>query len=79
MSGKKIHKLKKMEKQFSCSDDFSIALGIANHVKSPCGACINGINHDLKDFYIRLAKKTITSLKDEYAKDFLEEIVKIYE
>jgi len=61
------------------ANEFVIALGLANHIQHPCGMKINGKDYDLRDFYLRLAKKTLPELKEEHTRNFLESIIKIYE
>ena len=58
--------------------DIEIALTLARHIKNPCGTIVNGKNYNLRPFYIELAYKNLSELKDEYAKKFLESIIRIY-
>jgi len=68
-----------MEEQQVPISDLEVVLKLVNHIENPCGAEIDGTYYDLRDFYLRLARETLPELKNEYAKGFLESIIKIYE
>lgn len=55
--------------------DMEMALFLAGHIKNPCED-LQG--HNIRDFYIREAKKIMKSFKDTEAKKLLEDIIKIY-
>jgi hypothetical protein len=59
--------------------DIEIALTLARHIKNPCGTMVNGKNYNLRYFYLELADKNLSDLKDEHAKRFLESVVRMYE
>lgn len=59
--------------------DLEIVLGIVGHIEHPCSTCIKGIEYNLRDFYLRIAKDLIPELRNEPAKEFLSAIIKIYE
>jgi len=59
--------------------DFQLSLRIAGHIKHPCGINLNGKDYNIRDFYLRLAKQTLPTLRDIYAKDFLESVIEMYE
>ena len=59
--------------------DLEIVLKLANHIEHPCGIDIEGTHYDIRDFYLRIARETLPELKNEYAKEFLKGIMKIYE
>ena len=59
--------------------DMEIAMEIAKHIENPCGIVIDGKERNIRSFYLREAKKLISNLKDEYALEFLEAIMKKYE
>jgi hypothetical protein len=58
--------------------DIEIALTLARHIKNPCSTIVNGKNYNLRSFYLELAYKNLSELKDEHSKKFLESIVNMY-
>ncbi|MFH1592627.1 MAG: hypothetical protein ABIB47_04650 [Candidatus Woesearchaeota archaeon] len=58
--------------------DMEVALFIATHIRHPCKVNVEEQEHDLKEFYIRLARGTIPQLRDEQARGFLEKVIEEY-
>jgi hypothetical protein len=59
--------------------DLEIALKLTTHIQHPCSTSIDGKIYTLRDFYLRLARETLSELRDNYAHDFLESIIRVYE
>jgi MinD superfamily P-loop ATPase len=68
-----------MEEEKRKMSDMEIAMRIAKHIENPCGIVIDGKEHNIRNFYLREAKKLIPTLDNPYAKGFLEAIMRKYE
>jgi hypothetical protein len=55
--------------------DMELFLSLAGHIKQPCED-LEGNN--IRDFYIREAKRVLPTFTNEYAKGLLEDLIKEY-
>jgi len=58
--------------------DMGIALELAKHMENPCGIKVNGREENLRGFYIKEAKRVISTFQNPDAKKFLEEKIREY-
>jgi len=59
--------------------DMEIALFVSNHIRNPCEVVVLGKIHNIRDFYLRLARDVMPALKDSYAIEFLKSVAIQYE
>jgi len=59
--------------------DMEISLILATHIRNPCSVVVGGKIHNIRDFYLRLARETAPQLKDSYAINFLKSVIVQYE
>jgi len=59
--------------------DIELAMKIAQHIEKPCEVEVRGEKKNIRDFYMREAEKILPTLKEEYARDFLESIMRKYQ
>jgi hypothetical protein len=55
--------------------DLEFALYLIKHIQAPCG---DTKGNNLRDFYLREAKRALETMKDTEAKEFLKSIIKEY-
>ncbi|MDP1538843.1 MAG: hypothetical protein Q8M00_02320 [bacterium] len=62
------------------TSDMEIALFLAGHIDNPCEVEVAaGKKENIREFYLREAKKVFSEMTDENAKRFLELKIKEYE
>ena len=61
------------------ADDKQIVDQLIEHITQPCKTEVDGIIHDIGDFYIRQAKIAIGTINDERQRIRLQKYIDIYE
>jgi len=59
--------------------DMEIAMKLTTHIENPCSVNVGGESHNIRGFYIRLAKEVMPIITSPYAKEFLESVLRQYE
>jgi len=68
------------EKILEKASDMELALFLAKHIDNPCEVEVApGEKENIREFYLREAKKALSVITDENAKKFLELKIKEYE
>ncbi len=67
--------LNEKTEQFKKATDSEIALLLIKHIENPC-ADLQG--NDIREFYIRLAEKQLTTMKNSAARTLLGKAIKKY-
>ena len=58
-----------MEQKMS---DIELAVELTAHIEHPCEVEVNGNIHNIRDFYIREAKRVLPALTNPHARDLLQ-------
>lgn len=67
------------EKQHSePASDFELAIFFCRHIDHPCEVVVKGRSHNIRDFYLRLAREILPRMTDQGAKELLEEKIVQY-
>jgi hypothetical protein len=67
--------MEEFKNQEGISDDMKLALSFVGHIKGPCED-LHGNN--VRDFWVREAKKVLGTMQDKVAKDILEAAIREY-
>ena len=59
--------------------DSEIAMFLAGHIENPCTCEVNGVTHNIRNFYLNLAERTLPSLTNPHASEFLRETMARYQ
>lgn len=60
------------------SSDLETALFLTEHIKNPCEVYVEGKVENIRNFYIREAERILPKMKNNYAADFLRNIIDEY-
>ncbi len=67
------------EKMPEVAGDMEIALFLAEHIDNPCEAEVAPGKKNIREFYLKEARKMLSKMTEENAKRFLELKIKEYE
>lgn len=67
-----------MRDKKNIASDLEIALFLAEHIKNPCGILVGSEEKNIREFYIREAKRVIKNMGREGPKNYLQSIVNQY-
>jgi len=59
--------------------DMEISLVVSNHIRNSYEVVVGEKIHNIRNFYLRLAREIIPTLKDSYAIEFLKSVIVQYE
>lgn len=58
--------------------DLEVAAKLAGYIKNPISTEVDGVTMNERGFFIRLAQEYLPTLKDQYARDFLQAVINEY-
>lgn len=59
--------------------DMKLVLSVEFHIRNPCGFEEDGNNYNIREFWLREARKTIfPQLTNPFARDYLERLIEEY-